>query len=215
MRKKKSKEAANIRKTRPVFGGNERQCNGNYDQPYLRNILNNQHFIFVALLTLHYIQRPSSSKIGFSRMSHDPCEVFSTTSRLQCREALRLERLFWTRNKVGCSFGFGLWAWPLEASHFAAQRLHFLYFIGYFQLISLDSQQTLATQSHGLSTWMAKVRSGPKQSHTNPFGRLLQLHQVEAPIYSLTKLMALYLICISCTLTSIEHEEQFYQGSLE
>jgi hypothetical protein len=32
--------------------------------------------------------------------------------------AIRLEELFWARNKVGCSFGFGLWAWPLEASHY-------------------------------------------------------------------------------------------------
>jgi hypothetical protein len=30
-----------------------------------------------------------------------------------------LEGLFWARNEVGCSFGFGLWAWPLEASHYA------------------------------------------------------------------------------------------------
>jgi hypothetical protein len=33
--------------------------------------------------------------------------------------AIRLEGLFWARNKVGCTFGFGLWAWPLEASHCA------------------------------------------------------------------------------------------------
>ena len=26
--------------------------------------------------------------------------------------------LFWARNKVACSLEFGLWAWPLEASHF-------------------------------------------------------------------------------------------------
>jgi hypothetical protein len=32
--------------------------------------------------------------------------------------AVRLEGLFWARNKVACSFEFGLWAWPLEASHF-------------------------------------------------------------------------------------------------
>jgi hypothetical protein len=88
-----------------------------------------------------------------------------------------------------CSFEFGLWAWPLEASHFGrpsreavrvhGQRLDFalglwrlhtlpswrlrlLYFIGYvfsahFFGLSLDSQQSLATQSHGLSTWTALV----------------------------------------------------------
>jgi hypothetical protein len=32
--------------------------------------------------------------------------------------AVRLEGLFWTRNKVGCSFGFGLWAWPSKTSHY-------------------------------------------------------------------------------------------------
>jgi hypothetical protein len=26
------------------------------------------------------------------------------------------------RNKVGCSFGFGIWAWPLEASHYARPK---------------------------------------------------------------------------------------------
>jgi hypothetical protein len=28
------------------------------------------------------------------------------------------EGLLWARNKVGCSFKFGLLAWPLEASHY-------------------------------------------------------------------------------------------------
>jgi hypothetical protein len=41
-------------------------------------------------------------------------------------------------------------------------RLHLLYFIGYFQLISLNSQQSLATQLHGLSTWTAIMWTGPK-----------------------------------------------------
>ena len=36
--------------------------------------------------------------------------------------AIGLEGLFWARNKVGCSFGFGLWAWPLEASHYARPK---------------------------------------------------------------------------------------------
>jgi hypothetical protein len=65
----------------------------------LAKILTTNHFLFFKnilerplkkinnlflwpLLTLHYIQRPSSSKVGFSRMSHGPCEVFSTASRL-------------------------------------------------------------------------------------------------------------------------------------
>jgi hypothetical protein len=66
--------------------------------------------------------------------------------------------LFWARNNVGCSFGFGLW----RLHTMPGQRLHLLYFIGYFQLISLDSQQNLATQSHGLLTWTAIMWSDPK-----------------------------------------------------
>jgi hypothetical protein len=31
---------------------------------------------------------------------------------------VRVEGLFWARNKEGCSFGFGLSAWLLEASHY-------------------------------------------------------------------------------------------------
>jgi hypothetical protein len=32
--------------------------------------------------------------------------------------AVRLEGFFWARNKEGFSFGVGVWAWPLEASHY-------------------------------------------------------------------------------------------------
>ncbi len=42
------------------------------------------------------------------------------------------------------------------------QMLEYEYFITYFQPISLDSQQSLATHFHGLSTWTAIVWSGPK-----------------------------------------------------
>jgi hypothetical protein len=52
---------------------------------------------------------------------------------------------------------FGLWVWPFEDSHYASQRLLFLNFIGYFQHVSLDSQQSLAIQSHDLPTWTAVV----------------------------------------------------------
>jgi hypothetical protein len=57
----------------------------------------------------------------------------------------------------------GLWAWPLiwRLHTMPGQRLQFLYFIGYFQSISLDSQQILAIQSHGLSTWTTIVRNNP------------------------------------------------------
>jgi hypothetical protein len=57
------------------------------------------------------------------------------------------------------SLDVGLGLWRLHTV--PGRRLHLLYFIGYFQLISLDSQQSLATQSHGLSTWTAIVRTGP------------------------------------------------------
>jgi hypothetical protein len=89
--------------------------------------------------------------------------------------AIRLEGLFWARNKVGCSFGFGLWAWPLETSHYARPKapLTILVLAGYFSahFFNLDSQQSLATQSHGLSTWMAIVWSGPECACT-PFNLL-------------------------------------------
>jgi hypothetical protein len=47
------------------------------------------------------------------------CQFFSLKIIIGKTLVVRLEGLFWTRNKVGCSFGFGLWAWPLEASHYA------------------------------------------------------------------------------------------------
>jgi hypothetical protein len=52
---------------------------------------------------------------------------------------------------LGLNFG----AWPLEASHYAWPKAPLTVFYWLFQLISLNSQQTLATQSHGLSTWTA------------------------------------------------------------
>ena len=54
---------------------------------------------------------------------------------------------------LGLDFGLGLW----RLHTMPGRRLQLLYFIGYFQPISLDSQQSLATQSHGLSTWTAIV----------------------------------------------------------
>ena len=40
------------------------------------------------LLTLHYIQRPSSWKVGFSRTGHGPWEVFSMASHFRCKAGL-------------------------------------------------------------------------------------------------------------------------------
>jgi hypothetical protein len=53
----------------------------------------------------------------------------------------------------GLDFGPGLW----RLHTMPGRRLHLLCFSDYFQHISLDSQQSLATQSHGLSTWTAIV----------------------------------------------------------
>jgi hypothetical protein len=71
--------------------------------------------------------------------------------------AVQVERP-WEFMAKGLDFGLGLWRLHTMPS----QRLRLLYFIGYFQLISLDSRQSLASQSHGLSTWMAIVWSIPK-----------------------------------------------------
>jgi hypothetical protein len=49
-------------------------------------------------------------------MVERPSIFFHKKSIIDKILAVRLEGLFWARNKVGCSFGFGLWAWPLEAS---------------------------------------------------------------------------------------------------
>jgi hypothetical protein len=42
-----------------------------------------------------------------------------TTSKYDKMLVVGLEGLFWARTKVRCFYGFGLWAWPLEASHYA------------------------------------------------------------------------------------------------
>jgi hypothetical protein len=62
-------------------------------------------------------------------------------------------------------FGLGLW----KLHTMPSRRLQFLYFIGYFQLISLDSQQSLAIQSHGLSTWTAIVGTWERPLDTTSF----------------------------------------------
>jgi hypothetical protein len=107
--------------------------------------------------------------------------------------AVRLEGLFWARNEVGCSFGFGLWAWPLDTSHYgrpsrdaiglSGQRfglwawpleawhyarpkapLTMFYWLCIFSSFLLISQQSLATQSHNLSTWTAIMWSFQRPS---------------------------------------------------
>jgi hypothetical protein len=66
--------------------------------------------------------------------------------------AIQVERP-WEFMATCLDFGLGLW----RLHTMPGRRLHLLNFIGYFQVISLDSQQSLATQSHGLSTWTAIV----------------------------------------------------------
>ena len=66
--------------------------------------------------------------------------------------AIQVERLCDCMAK-GLDFGVGLWRFHT----LRGQTLQFLYFVGNFQPISLDSQQSLAIQSHSLSTWTAIV----------------------------------------------------------
>jgi hypothetical protein len=56
--------------------------------------------------------------------------------------AVRLEKLFWARNKVGCSFGFGFGAWSLEASHYAWSKVAIPIIYWLFSAIFLDSLQS-------------------------------------------------------------------------
>jgi hypothetical protein len=77
--------------------------------------------------------------------------------------AVRSEGLFWAKNKVRCSFGFGLWAWPFEASHYA--RLKATSLIDYFQPISLYStkfghsiSQPLNFNGHSVKRPLARSR---------------------------------------------------------
>jgi hypothetical protein len=94
----------------------------------------------------------------------------------------RLKGLFWAGNEVVCSFFHGLSAWPLEASHYdlpsreamefiakglnfglsllrlhtlPSRRFQFLTSYWLFSAIPLVSPQSLAIQSHNISTWTA------------------------------------------------------------
>ena len=72
--------------------------------------------------------------------------------------------MFWQEITRNTPLGL-LQTWTLEASHYAQPKAPTTTFdwLYIFQPISLDSQQSLATQSHGLSTWTAIVWSGPNQ----------------------------------------------------
>jgi hypothetical protein len=59
--------------------------------------------------------------------------------------AVQVERP-WEFMTKGLDFGLDLW----RLHTMPGRRTYLLYIIGYFQLISLDSQQSLAIQLHGL-----------------------------------------------------------------
>jgi hypothetical protein len=81
--------------------------------------------------------------------------------------AVQVERP-WDFMTKGLDFALGLWKLRIVP----VRRLQFLYCIAYFffQPISLDSQQSLAIQSHGLST---NVRGEPVSSIMAAAGRLV------------------------------------------
>jgi hypothetical protein len=117
--------------------------------------------------------------MGTQTMVERPLVFFIKESIIDKIFAIRLEGLFWARNKVGCSFKFELWAWPLEASHYTPVKGSTYYtLLAIFQPIYLDSQQSLATQSHGRSTWTAIVWSGPKSCYVH---LLLNLSYIISP----------------------------------
>jgi hypothetical protein len=86
--------------------------------------------------------------------------------------AVQVERP-WEFMAKGLDFRCDLW----RLHTMPGWRLHLLCFIGYFQLMSLDSQQSLATQSHNLSTWTAIVRS-------NPYPQLIALYIRTEPCFN-------------------------------
>ena len=125
--------------------------------------------------------------------------LFNKKSIINKILAIRLEGLFWTRNNVdaplGLDFGLGLWRlhtmtvqvkrpWEFMAKGLdvglglgltlcpAEGSTYYILLAMYFQPISLVSKQSLATQSHGLSTWTAIVWSGPNKwwisNHATP-----------------------------------------------
>jgi hypothetical protein len=48
----------------------------------------------------------------------DPSIFFHKKSKIDMILTVRLEGLFGQGIKVGCFFSNGIWAWPLEASHY-------------------------------------------------------------------------------------------------
>jgi hypothetical protein len=72
--------------------------------------------------------RPLEQSLGRAKMLNPnfrrEAELFSSLNNQSLTKilAIRFEGLFWARNKVACSFEFGLWAWPLEASHYARAK---------------------------------------------------------------------------------------------
>jgi hypothetical protein len=83
---------------------------------------------------------------------------------------VRLKGLFWIWNKMRCS-GEMIWVWTLDLTFKSftlcpAKGFNTCVLLTtLFQPNSLNSRQTLAIQSHGLSTWTTIAWSGPSPSH--------------------------------------------------
>jgi hypothetical protein len=75
-------------------------------------------------------------------MIERPLVFFIKTSIIDKILTIRLEGLFWARYKVACSFGFGLWAWSLEASHYAQPKtsITILYWLFSTQFFGLSTK---------------------------------------------------------------------------
>jgi hypothetical protein len=101
-------------------------------------IARNQEFGLSTLHTMAKVQRPLHFKMipfwrrlrtlkgSLGRMGMEtqtmverPSVFFNKKFIMNKILAVRSEGLFWARNKVGRSVGFGLWAWPLEVSHYS------------------------------------------------------------------------------------------------
>jgi hypothetical protein len=124
-----------------------------------------------------FFEEGSSGRTGLDTqtMVERPLVFIIKNSIIDKILTIRLEGLFWARNKVGCSFGFGLWAWSLEASHYPRPKASITIFYWLFSAHFLDSQHPTVMffihldvgsvglqklkkiKSHGLSTSTAIV----------------------------------------------------------
>jgi hypothetical protein len=76
-------------------------------------------------------------------------------SRINKILVIRLKGLFWAWNKVGCSFFLPTLGWAFGGFTLRPAEGSNSYIL--LPIISLDPQQSLAIQPHGLLTWTAIV----------------------------------------------------------